>query len=142
VTRSVVAAAALSAVAAASLGSCGGGARAAAPETVHVTIRHSKFSPDHLRLRPGTTVRFVVHNTDPIEHELIVGDPAVQQEHEVGTDKLHEGPGAVSLPAGATRTTTYTVPHPTVGQPLLYGCHLPGHWAYGMRGTIALKPTT
>jgi uncharacterized cupredoxin-like copper-binding protein len=118
------------------LAGCGGGARASGPETVNITIRHSKFSPDHVRLHPGSTVRFVVRNTDPIEHELIVGDEGVQHQHEVGTDRLHEGPGAVSLPGGATRSTTYTVP---ASQPLLYGCHLPGHWDYGMRGTIALS---
>ena len=42
-------------------------------------------------------MRFVVRNTDPIEHEFIVGDEATQQLHEVGTDTLHQGPGAVSV---------------------------------------------
>ena len=42
-------------------------------------------------------------------------------------------PGEISVPAGAVVTTTYHLGPP--GQ-LLYGCHLPGHWAYGMRGVI------
>ncbi len=141
-TRSVAATAALATVALSLLAGCGGNAQADAVETVHVTIHHSKFSPDHLRLRTGATVRFVVRNSDPIEHELIVGDEAVQHTHEVGTDKLHEGPGAVSLPGGATRTTTYTVPTQSAPQSLLYGCHLPGHWTFGMRGTIKLISTS
>ena len=37
------------------------------------------------------------------------------------------------MPAGAVVTTTYRFDGP--GR-LLYGCHLPGHWAYGMRGEI------
>ena len=103
--------------------------------TVTLTIHHSRFSVDELRVQPGETVRFVVRNTDPIEHELIVGDQSVQDRHEVGTDALHGGtPGEVSVPAGSTAVTTYRFG--TAGSPLLFGCHLPGHWAFGMHGTI------
>jgi uncharacterized cupredoxin-like copper-binding protein len=117
---------------------CGGGARAAGPDTIVLTIHHSHFSASTLHVRPGATVRFVVRNTDPIEHELIVGDAATQEQHEVGTDALHNAPGAVSVPAGTTRATTYTFP---ATGPLLFGCHLPGHWAFGMRGTIVIGST-
>jgi len=117
------------------LTACGGGARASGPQTVEITVHHSRFDPSAVRVRPGATVRFVVHNTDPIEHEFIVGDQAVQDMHEVGTDALHQGPGAVSVRPESTAETVYTFP--TTGH-LLFGCHLPGHWAYGMRGTIAI----
>ena len=127
---------AVSAVALLGLTACGGGARAAdGPATVVITVHHSRFVPSAVRVRPGATVRFVVHNTDPIEHELIVGDESTQHIHEVGTDALHQGPGAVSVAPGTTAETTYTFPGSGT---LLYGCHLPGHWAYGMRGTIAI----
>jgi plastocyanin len=104
--------------------------------TVVLTIHHSRFSTAHVHVRPNSAVTFVVHNTDPIDHELIVGDDAVQLRHEAGSDTLHQGPGAVSVPAGSTRATTYTFP---ASGTLLYGCHLPGHWAYGMRGTIVIS---
>ena len=117
------------------LAACGGGARASGPTTIEITVHHSKFVPSAVHVRPGATVRFVVHNTDPIEHEFIVGDQATQDMHEVGTDALHNGPGAVSLRPESTAETTYTFP--TTGH-LLFGCHLPGHWAYGMHGTIAI----
>ena len=131
-----VAVSAVSAVALVGLTACGGGARASdGPETVVITVHHSTFVPSTVRVRPGATVRFVVHNTDPIEHELIVGDESTQHIHEVGTDALHQGPGAVSVAPGTTAETTYTFPGSGT---LLYGCHLPGHWAYGMRGTIAI----
>jgi uncharacterized cupredoxin-like copper-binding protein len=116
---------------------CGGGAHASSgPQTIVLTAHHSRFSRSALRVRPNATVRFVVHNTDPIEHELIVGDHATQLRHEVGTDALHQGAGAVSVAPGATAETIYTFP--ASGQ-LQFGCHLPGHWAYGMRGTIAIS---
>ena len=72
--------------------------------TVTLTIHHSHFSPDHVSVRPGTTVRFVVHNTDPIGHELIVGDAEVHRRHEAGTEPVHPPrPGEISVPPARRR---------------------------------------
>jgi uncharacterized cupredoxin-like copper-binding protein len=102
-------------------------------ETVTLTVRHSRFTPSSVDVRPGATVRLVVRNLDPIAHELIVGDQGVQDAHETGTETSHgERPGEVSVPAGATVETTYTFPRSGT---VLLGCHLPGHWDYGMRAT-------
>jgi uncharacterized cupredoxin-like copper-binding protein len=123
------------------LGGCGGAARAGSRtpttgDTVELTIRYSKFSPTDVRVRPGATVRFVVHNLDPIGHELIVGDDGVQERHEVGTEPWHgDRPGEVSVPARSTRSTTFTLP---LTGSVQFGCHLPGHWNYGMRGALRL----
>ena len=105
--------------------------------TVELTVHHSKFSVEELRVRPGETVRFVLRNTDPIPHELIVGDQSVQDIHELGTEAHHaERPGEVSVAPGSTAVTTYRFGK--AGGTLLFGCHLPGHWAYGMKGTITV----
>lgn len=110
-------------------------AAAAAVRTVTLTIHHSRFSLSDVRVWPGTTVRFVVRNTDPIAHELIVGDQGVQDRHETGNEAHHgDRPGEVSVAAGGTAVTTYTFGS-SPGR-LLFGCHLPGHWAYGMQGTV------
>jgi uncharacterized cupredoxin-like copper-binding protein len=99
-----------------------------------VTLRFSRFVPDHFEFAAGTTVTFVVENRDPIDHEFLIGDEEVQQAHEDGTEKHHGAkPGEISVPAGKTRTTTYTFDEPGT---LLIGCHLPTHYDYGMRGDI------
>lgn len=104
--------------------------------TVRVTIRYSAFVPDVIHVEPGETVRFVVRNDDPIDHEFLIGDEAVQQAHEEGTESHHgERPGEISVPAGETVATTYLFDG---AGSTLFGCHLPGHYAYGMRGTIAI----
>jgi uncharacterized cupredoxin-like copper-binding protein len=114
-------------------------ARASASDharVVAVTIRFSRFSPAHVDVAPGETIRFVVTNADPIAHEFIVGNELVQQIHEAGTEAHHPPrPGEISVPAGTTRSTEYTFPTGTGA--LLFGCHLPGHYAYGMKGSIA-----
>jgi uncharacterized cupredoxin-like copper-binding protein len=112
---------------------CAGGGPS--ERTIELTVHHSQFSLAELHVRPGETVRFVLRNTDPIAHELIVGDQSVQDIHEVGTESHHgERAGEVSVAPGATAVTTYRFGR--AGSGVLFGCHLPGHWAYGMHGTI------
>jgi len=109
----------------------------AGPLVVHIRIHFSRFEPGAIDVEPGQTVRFVVQNTDPIDHEFIVGDERVQAAHETGTEAHHEPrPGELSVPAGQTIVTTVTFPA-RAGE-LLFGCHLPGHYAYGMRGSISI----
>jgi uncharacterized cupredoxin-like copper-binding protein len=104
--------------------------------TVRIVIHFSHFDPTHIDVEPGQTIRFVVENTDPIDHEFVVGDEQVQQAHEAGTEAHHPPrPGEISIAPGETVVTTVTFP--SRGS-LLFGCHLPGHYAYGMRGTISI----
>ncbi|HYP22769.1 MAG TPA: cupredoxin domain-containing protein [Actinomycetota bacterium] len=129
--RRAVAAALLVATAA-----CSGGGDAGATREVEVEMRFSRFDPDDFEFPAGTTVTFVVENRDPIDHEFLIGDEEVQRAHEEGTEPHHGAkPGEISVPAGETRTTTYTFEEP--GK-LLVGCHLPTHWDYGMRGEITV----
>jgi uncharacterized cupredoxin-like copper-binding protein len=109
--------------------------------TVEVTIHHSAFQPSSFSFQRGTSVTFVIRNTDPIEHEFIVGDQAVQYYMEHTAHPRHDGsvPGQISVPPGATRTTTYTftdVTHRT--SDMQFACHLPGHFRYGMHGPITV----
>ncbi len=107
--------------------------------TVDITIHFSHFDASSVAVHPGETVRFVIHNDDPIDHEFIVGDRYVQLIHEIGTEPSHGAkPGEVSVPAETTAETTYTFPT-TPGQHLWFACHLPGHYAYGMHGRIVIS---
>jgi uncharacterized cupredoxin-like copper-binding protein len=106
--------------------------------TVVVTMHHSRFEPASIRVDPGQRVRLVLRNTDPIDHEFILGDAAVQRRHEQGRQRQHHGdvPGERSVPAGQEAATTYAFPASLDGQVLEFACHLPGHYAYGMHGTV------
>lgn len=120
----------------AGLPACSTGEAAEKKRSVVVTIHHSRFAPDELEFEAGTTVRFVVRNTDPIAHELIIGNAAVQTVHENGTGHHHGAiPGEISVPAGKSRITTYMFDEPGT---LIFGCHLPGHYDFGMRGEITI----
>jgi uncharacterized cupredoxin-like copper-binding protein len=106
--------------------------------TVVVTMRHSRFEPALVRVGPGERVRFLLRNTDPIDHEFILGDDDVQRRHEAGRQRQHHGevPGERSVAAGQEAATTYAFPAGLDGRALQFACHLPGHYAYGMHGTV------
>jgi uncharacterized cupredoxin-like copper-binding protein len=107
-------------------------------QTVEVNVHYSHFGPSAVTVRAGVPTTIVLRNDDPIDHEWIVGDEQVHAFHRTGTELLHaDRPTEVTLPALSTRTTTITFDKP--GQ-LLYICHLPGHEAYGMVGTLTVVP--
>lgn len=112
--------------------------RAATP-FVDIDIAYSHFEPATITVPAGVPVTFVIRNTDPIDHEWIVGDDAIHQGHRTGTEPVHDQqPTEVSIDAGTTRTTVVTFDTPGT---LAYVCHLPGHEAYGMIGTLTVTPS-
>jgi uncharacterized cupredoxin-like copper-binding protein len=81
-------------------------------------------------------VRFVLVNHDPIDHEWIVGDEQVHAAHRTGTEPTHGArPTEQTIDAGRRLETVVTFDQP--GQ-LTFICHLPGHEAYGMTGTVVV----
>jgi len=106
------------------------------PVTVRIRISRSHFSTSRIRVRPHTTVQFVVVNRDPIGHEFIIGDADVHARHESGHEASHPPvPGEVSIPPLSTGTTTFELHEPGVVE---FACHLPGHFQYGMVGTVVV----
>jgi uncharacterized cupredoxin-like copper-binding protein len=117
-----------------------------------------RYRPSSIVVRAGRRVTFAVTNAGRLPHEFILGDRATQLDHErqmqsmpAGGEHMDEhmhdhthGPadhasdgaaGGLTVPAGQTRRLTWTFHDPGV---VLYGCHVLGHWAAGMRGTIVV----
>lgn len=108
-----------------------------AGRTVDVSMQHSRFLLEESNFSSGETVTFVLRNRDPIDHEFILGDEQLQLEHESGTEPYHDTiPTEVTVPALTTVRTTVVMPS---SGPLIVGCHLPGHYAYGMRSDITVE---
>ena len=85
----------------------------------------------------GVPVTIVLRNDDPIDHEWIVGDDGVHERHRNGTEPVHASrPTEVDDPGGhdARRRRSRSSTPGTY----LYICHLPGHEAYGMVGTVVV----
>jgi uncharacterized cupredoxin-like copper-binding protein len=107
-----------------------------APVTVDIGIHYSHYQTSLVTVPVGVAVTIVLRNDDPIDHEWIVGDAAVHERHRSGTEPVHgTRPTEVTIPAGTSRATTITFKEPGT---YLYICHLPGHEAYGMVGTLVV----
>jgi uncharacterized cupredoxin-like copper-binding protein len=133
--RGWIAAAAVAGLAIAAVGAARGAAESSG-QTIEIEIHYSHFTPATLTVPAGVPIRFVIVNTDPIDHEWIVGDAAVHERHRNGTELQHGArPTEQSIAAGRTVETVITFPTPGV---LTYVCHLPGHEAYGMVGTLVV----
>ena len=104
-----------------------------------------RFTPGEIEVERGTTIAFVIHNGSAADHEFVIGTEEVQQEHELEMstgeevmDEMGDKPYAVNIPAGETRTLVYTFDETGT---LFYGCHIPGHYPAGMKGTITINPS-
>ena len=106
--------------------------------TIEIDIHYSHFEPAALTVRAGQPVRFVIVNDDPIDHEWIVGDEALHQRHRTGTEPSH-GARSTEQTVLAGHQVETVVTFETPGR-LTYICHLPGHEAYGMVGTLTVLP--
>jgi uncharacterized cupredoxin-like copper-binding protein len=114
------------------------GSAARAAEPIEIRIRHSAYLPGAIVVPRGVPVTLVLRNEDPIDHEWIVGDEAVHTRHRTGTEPIHASrPTEVTVPAGETRRTTVRWDEPGTYR---FVCHLPGHEAYGMVGTVTVRP--
>jgi uncharacterized cupredoxin-like copper-binding protein len=109
-----------------------------------------RYRPAAIMVRAGRRVTFAVTNAGKLPHEFILGDRATQLDHErqmqaatPGTGHVHDhathGPPAASsaltVPPGQTKRLTWTFDEPGI---VLYGCHVLGHWAAGMKGRIVV----
>jgi Cu+-exporting ATPase len=99
-----------------------------------------RFSPDVFNVRAGETIAFEISNPGALPHEFFIGTSAEQQAHEremASVAPMQAEPNAVDVPAGASVRLVYTFDQPGT---LEYGCHVPGHYPAGMRGTITVTP--
>ena len=109
---------------------------ASGPRTVEIPIRYSHFVLTDARVPAGKPVTFIIENGDPIDHEWIVGDAGVHERHRTGTEATHGArPTEVSVASGTVVTTTVTF---NSAGTYLFICHLPGHEAYGMVGSVTV----
>lgn len=117
-----------------------------ADRTIEVETREEggfHYEPDTIDVAEGETVTFRVINVGEAVHEFVIGDEHTQEEHEAemqamrseGEMVMHDEPNAVSLQPGETKELTWTFA--SAGE-LIYGCHEPGHYDAGMRGTLTV----
>jgi len=119
------------------------------PRDVNIITKDYSFLPPEVDLILGETVLLHVINGGLDVHEVVIGDPAVQDAWEAAEAAAANPPPGptplVTVPAatGGIRIVVasgqrvdllWTVPASPGA--LLIGCHIPGHWAKGMKASI------
>ena len=98
-----------------------------------------RIAPDPIKVGAHETVRFVVTNTGVIVHEMFIGDEAEQAAHEEEMQNgamAHSHNNAVSVDPGETMELIFTFGTPGAA---LAGCHVPGHYAAGMKAALLVE---
>lgn len=116
-----------------------------AKRTVEVTITQAKqYQPASLTVAPGEVVTFKVTNASSDLHEFMVGDSDAHDKHEkdmsamgMGSMKVADRPNLIDLDPGQTKQLTWKFPEKG-GATVIYGSHVPGDYAGGLRGTITV----
>jgi len=122
-------------------GASGFGARGDAADvdrTIDIQLQDSlAFEPPRLNAAAGETISFRVTNAGATDHEFVLGDEAAQQEHEAamgaGASSQMSEDNYLAVAPGETRSLLWTFTEPGT---VMYGCHVPGHYAGGMVGSI------
>lgn len=103
-----------------------------------------RFHPDRIRVKRGETVRFTLHNTGKVLHEMVIGTRKELEAHAAlmmkFPDMEHSEPYMAHVPPGRTGEIVWTFNRP--GQ-FDFACLVAGHFQAGMRGRIEVtKPST
>lgn len=99
-----------------------------------------KMEPAQMAVPAGVPVTFVVTNAGSVDHEFYLGDEAAQAEHEQEMQAggmAHDQPMGIGVKPGETKELTVTFPKAGT---ILAGCHVPGHYAGGMKANVEIRP--
>lgn len=100
-----------------------------------------RFRPDHIDVRQGETLRFVIRNTGRTMHEFVIGTkPELDAHAELMRrfpDMEHDEPWMAHVPPGRTGELVWTFNR--AGE-FDFACLIAGHYQAGMVGRIRVRP--
>ncbi len=100
-----------------------------------------RFTPNHIEVREGDTVRLQVTNQGKLLHEIVLGTQATLKEHAALMQKFptmeHDAPYMAHVAAGGQGDIVWQFNRP--GQ-FDFACLVNGHYQAGMTGTITVLP--
>ena len=113
-----------------------------AKRTIEIRMSDNmRFTPNHLDVTEGDTLRLRAANRGQLLHEIVIGTPEELQAHAEMMKKHpgmeHDEPYMAHVPAGKRGDITWTFNR---AGDFEFACLIPGHFDAGMRGTIRVKP--
>ena len=141
--RRIVGAVALVAIVAAGCADKNSARTAAGTATtqVEITMTDNAYSPTAVTVPKGEKVVFKFTNSGSVEHEAIIGDTSVQDDH---AQEMMDGHSMSGMGGDASDRTVTVKPGKTAevtttfdaAGTLIIGCHVPGHYEAGMKAML------
>lgn len=111
---------------------------------VEVTMRDGdgkmEFVPNHVDVKKGEQVRFIIRNQGALKHEFTLASVADNNKHaelmKKYPDMEHDDPNAKSVDPGKTAEILWQF---SKGGTFEFACLIPGHREAGMHGTVTVK---
>ena len=99
-----------------------------------------KFSPDHVDVKKGEQVRFVIRNEGALKHEFTLASVKDNDKHAEMMQKFpdmeHDDPNAKSVDPGKTAEILWRFSKAGTFE---FACLIPGHREAGMHGSVTVK---
>lgn len=99
-----------------------------------------KFTPDHLDVKKGEQVHFIIQNKGALKHEFMLASVADNDKHAKlmmkYPDMEHDDPNAKSVDPGKSADILWRF---SKGGTFEFACLIPGHREAGMHGTVTVK---
>lgn len=99
-----------------------------------------KFTPDHLDVKKGEQVHFVIENKGALKHEFMLASVKDNDKHAEMMKKFpdmeHDDPNAQSVDPGKTADILWRF---TKAGTFEFACLIPGHREAGMHGFVTVK---
>ena len=116
-------------------------APSASPASTRIEVNLTdalRMEPAQMSVPAGVPVTFVVTNSGAADHEFFLGDETAQMAHEeeMATGGMAHGePAGITVKPGETKELTHTF---DAARQTIAGCHLPGHYAGGMKASVTV----
>jgi uncharacterized cupredoxin-like copper-binding protein len=112
--------------------------------TIEVTMRESdgkmQFVPDHVEVKRGEQIKFVLYNSGELDHEFVLATPQENLKHAQAMmrnpEMEHHDPNARRLAPKQRDEIAWRFTKPGEFQ---YACLIPGHLEAGMVGSVDVK---
>ena len=99
-----------------------------------------QFVPNHIDVKKGEQVRFIIKNKGVLKHEFMLASVRDNNKHAEMMKKFpdmeHDDPNAQSVDPGKTAEILWRF---TKAGTFEFACLIPGHREAGMRGSVFVK---
>lgn len=119
--------------------------------TVVIVAKDTEFNLKKIQVKDGETIRFIVKNKGELVHEMTIGTPEMQKQHQAEmmkmmdaghleadkvVGKMDHSHGNSALVEPGREAEIVWMFHK--GATLEFGCNVPGHYDQGMKGNFVI----